>query len=114
MFHGAVLALADERGAREHDREHGDLRHDARDRGEPHSFEIGIEQGAQREVDGQRGCGAITFEEIGHLAGDDALDIAAAGEGLSYARGELLPPDRPLLKRQKFAALVASPGVRHR
>ena len=26
------------------------------------------------------------MEEIGHLAGNDALDIAAAGEGLPYAR----------------------------
>ena len=50
------------------------------------SLEIGIEHGAQREIDGQRGRRAIPAEEIGHLAGNDGLDVTAAGEGLSYAR----------------------------
>ena len=86
MLDGAVLSLADERGAREHDRQHGDLSHQARDFAKPDSFEIGIEHGAQREIDGQRGRRTIAAEEIGDLAGNDALDITAAREGLPYAR----------------------------
>lgn len=54
MLDRPVLALADKRGARKHDREHGDVVDDARYGAEPAGIELRIESGANAQVNRER------------------------------------------------------------
>ncbi|MCY1235322.1 hypothetical protein D9M72_479340 [compost metagenome] len=86
MLYRPVLALADEGGTREHDRQDGDVGDDVHDCAEPALVELRIEAGTQNQIDRQFLLAAVSVKEARDLAGDDLLDVAVAGKGLAHAR----------------------------
>mmetsp|Transcript_91075 Transcript_91075/g.253589 ORF Transcript_91075/g.253589 Transcript_91075/m.253589 type:complete len:276 (+) Transcript_91075:783-1610(+) len=86
VLDGAVLALADQRGAGQDDGEHGDVVDDLHQRTEPGVLQVGVEAHAHRQVDRWRGAAAVPQHETVDLGRDDLLHIAAAGEGLAHPR----------------------------
>ena len=88
-----MLALADERGAGQYDREHGDVVDDLHHRGEPFRLEIGVEHDADGEVDrlnfrSAGGCGGssgVRGVGLHHLV-DDLLQVGPAVAGLGDRR----------------------------
>ena len=82
-----MLAFADQRGAGEDDGQHGDAGNDLHHGPKPGLLQLGVEAHAQGKVDrGRRRC-PISLDESVHLAGQDGLDIAAAGECLAHPGG---------------------------
>ena len=77
-----TFALADERRAGQHDRQHGDGCDDVADRAEPTLVQFRIEAGAQVEGSGQDRLRAVAGEEFPYLARYDRLHVATAGESL--------------------------------
>ena len=88
-----MLALANERGAGQDDREHRDVVDDLHHRSEPFRLEIGVEHDAEGEVDrlnfrSARGCGGSCSAcgvGLHHLV-DDLLQVGAAVASLGDRR----------------------------
>ena len=93
MLDRPMLALANERGAGQNDREHGDVADDLHHRGEPFRLEIGVEHDAESEVDrlnfrSAQGCGGSCSAcgvGLHHLV-DDLLQVGPAIAGLRDRR----------------------------
>ena len=78
-----MLALANERGAGQNDREHGDVVDDLHHRCEPFRLEIGVEHDAEGEVD------RLNFRSAGGCGGS----CSACGVGLHHLVDDLLQID---------------------
>ena len=84
MIHGAVLALANKRGAGEDDREHADAVDDAHDAGEPGGHDIWIVHDADVEIDWRRGNAFRVRQKILDFGHDDLLRIVGAEAALHH------------------------------
>ena len=87
MFHRAVFALADQRGAGEHDCQHGDVADQFNDRAEPGIVQLGVEAHLQRQLHRHARGGAIALHEGVDLGAEDRLDITGADKGMAHAGG---------------------------
>src|SRR5690625_1517027 len=86
VLDGPALALTDQSGAGQDDREHGDVVDHLNDASEPGGVELGIEASTFDQLDRWLRIAAIALHELLDLGGDDAADVAGAGEGLAHAR----------------------------
>ena len=86
VFQRSVLALADQRGTGQNDRQHRNVVDELHHRPEPRLRQIRIEAVALHNLHGC-GCAAVPRQERGNLPLDDLLDIPAPGERLRHARG---------------------------
>ncbi len=87
MLDGAVLALADQRGAGQDDRQHGDGGDQLVDGAEPALVDLRVEPHSQRQLDRHAGGRAVAAQKLVQFTGDDRLHITAARERLGHAGG---------------------------
>ncbi|MNS51124.1 hypothetical protein D3C72_837880 [compost metagenome] len=80
-----MLALAQQRGAGEDDRQDGDVVDDLDHRQEPATLQVGVEQGLG--VDYHRALRVVALAVVEQLAFEDAADIAGPHERLTHGRG---------------------------